>query len=523
MKRIEILDTTLRDGAQSEGISYSVGDKIKIVKILDGFGIDIIEAGFPASNPKDEELFARLKKDKPKHARLAAFSSTLHAGEDPDSSAAMKKLLEADTPVVVVFGKASSVQVREVLRISPEENLELIRNTLSYIKGKGREVIFDAEHFYSGAASDPEYTYKVLECAADSGADVLCLCDTTGAVIPSDASRLTKEAVERFPGKRIALHFHDDIGCAAANSLLGAEAGAAQIQGTLLGIGERCGNADLSVIMPSLVFKLGYTLDCDMKELRKTANAVSEISNTRIRSNKPYIGKSAFYHKAGMHIDAVKKYPPSFEHIDPSLVGNERKFVLSEISGRNTLLDKVRKLVPDAGKDSEELSVAVQALKDKELFGYHYEAAEASFELLLRKLLFNCKPHFRILLYKTTDDFPSANGELTSCSVVQIETDGKTEMACSLGNGPVNALDNALRKALSVFYPEVGNMKLVDFKVRVIDATTTTAAKVRVLMESTDGTENWTTVGVSFDIIEACLQALQDSYEYKLLNIFKNT
>ena len=523
MKKIEIFDTTLRDGAQSEGISYSVEDKIKIASILDGFCIDIIEAGYPASNPKDEELFRKLKNVKLKHSRLAAFSSTLHPGEEPEDSVSMRKLLDAGTPVVVVFGKASSEQVREVLKISGDENLAIIRKTVSYLKGAGREVIFDAEHFYRGALDDPGYTYKVLDCAAEAGADVLCLCDTTGATLPSDAEKLTREAVNRYGGKRIAVHFHDDIGCAAANSLLAAEAGASQIQGTFLGIGERCGNADLSVIMPSLKFKLGYDFGCDMSDLKKTANAVSEISNTRIRNNKPYIGKSAFYHKAGMHIDAVKKYPPSFEHIDPALVGNERKTVLSEISGRNTLLERVRRIVPDADKDSDELLRAVAVLKEKELFGYHYEAAEASFELLLRKALYKYKPHFNILLHKTTDDFPSANGELTSCSVVQIEVGGKTEMSSSLGNGPVNALDNALRRALSVFYPEVKNMKLLDFKVRVIDATTTTAAKVRVLMESTDGANVWTTVGVSCDIIEACLQALQDSYEYKLLNSFKNT
>lgn len=523
MKRIEILDTTLRDGAQSEGISYSVQDKIKIAKILDDFGIDVIEAGFPASNPKDEELFEQLKSVKFSHAKIAAFSSTVHAGETPEESAAMQKLLDAETPIVVIFGKASSEQVKEVLKISLDENLRIIKETVSYLKAKGKQVIFDAEHFYSGALSDKEYTYKVLECASESGADVLCLCDTTGAVLPSDAEKLTKDAVGKYKDKKISVHFHDDTGCAVANSLLAAEAGAAQIQGTFLGIGERCGNADLSVIIPSLKFKLGYDFDCDMRFLKKNANAVSEISNTRIRNNKPYIGKSAFYHKAGMHIDAVKKYPPSFEHIDPALVGNERKFGLSEISGRNTLLQRVRQIVPDADKDSDELLRAVAVLKEKELFGYHYEAAEASFSLLLRKALYKYEPHFNILLHKTTDDFPSANGELTSCSVVQIEVGGKTEMGSSLGNGPVNALDNALNRALSVFYPEVKNMKLLDFKVRVIDATTTTAAKVRVLMESTDGNDVWTTVGVSFDIIEACLQALQDSYEYKLLNSQKNS
>jgi len=518
MKKIEIFDTTLRDGAQSEGISYSLEDKVKITKILDNFGIDVIEAGFPASNPKDEELFARLKNEKLNHARLAAFSSTLHIGEDAESSVSMKKLLDADTPTVVIFGKASSVQVREVLKISGEDNLVIIKKTVSYLKQAGKEVIFDAEHFYSGALSDKEYTYKVLDTAAEAGADVICLCDTTGAVLPSDAEKLTREAVSRY--KKVAVHFHDDIGCAVANSLLAAEAGASQIQGTFLGIGERCGNADLSVIMPSLQFKLGYEFDCDMKYLRKTANAISEISNTRIRNNKPYIGKSAFYHKAGMHIDAVKKYPPSFEHIDPSLVGNERKFVLSEISGRNTLLERVRQLVPEADKNSDELMRAVTVLKEKEMFGYHYEAAEASFTLLLRRALYKYEPHFNIVLHKTTDDFPSANGELTSCSVVQIEVGGRTEMGSSLGNGPVNALDNALRRALSVFYPEVNDIKLLDFKVRVIDATTTTAAKVRVLIESTDGEDVWTTVGVSFDVIEASLQALLDCYEYKLLKSF---
>ncbi|MBO4868755.1 MAG: citramalate synthase [Clostridia bacterium] len=523
MKKIEIFDTTLRDGAQSDGISYSVEDKIKIIKLLDGFGVDVIEAGFPASNPKDEELFARLRGIKLKHAQPAAFSPTLKPGEEPEQSPAMEKLLGAGTKTVVVFGKASSEQVREVLRISPDENLEIIRKTVSYLKNAGRRVIFDAEHFYRGFVTDRDYAYAVLDCAAAAGCDVLTLCDTTGATVPSAAASITEQVVKRYPDVAVGVHFHDDIGCASANSLLAAEAGAAQIQGTFLGIGERCGNADLAVIMPSLVFKLGFSLDCDMKDLQKTAKAIAEISNIRVRNAQPYIGKSAFYHKAGMHIDAVKKYPPSFEHIDPTLVGNERKFVMSEISGRNTLLDRVRKFVPEADKDSEELYRAVQALKEKELFGYHYEAAEASFSLLLRKVLYKYEPKFNIVLHKTTDDFPSANGELTSCSVVQIEAAGRTEMASSLGNGPVNALDNALRRALSVFYPEVKSIKLVDFKVRVIEASTTTAAKVRVLMESTDGKENWTTVGVSCDIIEACLQALQDSYEYKLINSSENT
>ena len=523
MKKIEILDSTLRDGVQGEGISLSVEDKIKITKVLDGFCIDYIEAGFPASNHKDAEYFEKMKDVRLSYSKLAAFSSTVHPGQEPEGSEAIKKLIDAGTPAVVIFGKASSEQVKEVLKISREENLGIISKTIKYLKEKGREVIFDAEHFYKGYKTDPEYASAVLSCASDAGADVLCLCDTTGDTMPKEAEEITGAVVKAFPSKRVAVHFHDDTGCAVADSIIAAECGANQIQGTFLGFGERCGNADLSVIIPDLKFKLGYEFGADMKTLKNSANAISEISNMRIRNNKPYIGKSAFNHKAGMHIDAVKKYPASFEHIDPSEVGAERRFLLSEISGRNTLLDRVREIIPGAEKDSPELTLALNALKEKEYFGYHYEAAEASLKLLLRKVFYKYAPHFNVSLYKTTDDFPSANGELTSCSVVQIEVGGKTEMGTSLGNGPVNALDKALRRALRAFYPVIDEMSLSDFKVRVIDSTTTTAAKVRVLIESTDGKENWTTVGVSFDIIDACLQALTDSFEYKLLKSDKNT
>ena len=523
MKKIEILDSTLRDGVQGEGVSLSVEDKIKITKVLDGFHIDYIEAGFPSSNPKDAEYFEKMKGVKLNHAKLAAFSSTVHPGQEPEDSEAIQKLIEAGTPAVVIFGKAAADQVEQVLRISLDQNLEIISKTVKYLKSRGKEVIFDAEHFYKGYKSDRDYALSVLQCACDSGADVLCLCDTTGDTMPKEAEDITKAAIEALPGKRIGVHFHDDTGCAVADSIIAAECGASQIQGTFLGFGERCGNADLSVIIPDLHFKLGYEFGADMRTLKNSANAISEISNTRISNNKPYIGKSAFKHKAGMHIDAVKKYPASFEHIDPSEVGAERQFLLSEISGRNTLLDRVREIIPGAEKDSPELALALNALKEKEYFGYHYEAAEASLRLLLRKVFYKYEPHFNVTLYKTTDDFPSANGELTSCSVVQIEVGGRTEMATSLGNGPVNALDNALRRALRVFYPVIDEMSLSDFKVRVIDSTTTTAAKVRVLIESTDNRETWTTVGVSCDIIDACLQALTDSFEYKLLKSHKNT
>lgn len=515
-KIIEIYDSTLRDGSQGEGVSFSVSDKIKITKALDSFHIDYIEAGFPASNPKDAEYFERMKGVELKNSRLCAFGSTLRYGKQPQDDPALSALLNAGTPCVAVFGKASAEQAGAVLHVSREQNLELIEKTVRYLKSHGREVIFDAEHFYIGYKSDPEYAVLVLDTARTAGADVLCLCDTGGDLLPEDAYKITDEICKRYPDVRIGVHYHDDIGCAVANSLIAARVGVSQIQGTFLGYGERCGNADLSVVIPNLKFKYGCEFKQDMRLLKKTANEISELSNTRIRNNKPYIGKSAFGHKAGMHIDAVKKLPSSFEHIAPELVGNERKFLLSEMSGRGTLLDEVRRFVPNADKDSPELKLALEALKEKEHYGYHYEAAEASLQLLLAKKFYKYSPKFKVILYKTTDDFPSAEGGMTAGALIVIEVDGKTETSASLGNGPVNALDLALRRALSVFYPQIEKLCLVDFKVRVIDSGSTTAAKVRVLIETTDGEKTWTTLGVSHDVIEASFTALTDSFEYKL-------
>lgn len=516
MKNIKIFDSTLRDGAQGQGVSFSVADKIKIVRALDSFGVDYIEAGYPASNPKDEELFDRLRDVELKHARLCAFGRTAKRTTHIDKDEEFVKLLSANTPTVCIFGKSSAFQAERVLGITKEENLALIQATLKYLKAMGKEIIFDAEHFYTGYRQDAEYALSVLSVAAGAGADVLCLCDTTGDTMPTESYEITRAVCERFSNIDIGVHFHDDTGCAVANSLLAASAGARQIQGTFLGFGERCGNADLSVIIPDLHFKCGYEFPCDMRELKSTANRISEISNIRIRSNKPYIGKNAFHHKAGMHVDAVKKCPSSFEHIDPVLVGNERQFLLSEMSGRNSLLEYVRQIVPNADKNSPEVQKALNAIKEKEHFGYHYEAAEASLNLLLKKAFCRYTPHFEVIQYKTTDDYPYGNGGMTAAAMIQIKVGDKTEITAALGNGPVNALDSALRRALSVFYPCVGEMTLADFKVRVIDSGTTTAAKVRVLIESTDGVENWTTVGVSYDIIEACFTALTDSFEYKL-------
>ncbi len=518
MNKIEIFDSTLRDGAQGQGVSFSVSDKIKITKTLDDFGVDYIEAGFPASNPKDEEFFERMKKEKLKNAKLCAFGRTAKHGTSPKDDPAVQSLVASGADALCIFGKTSVSHIQNVLGITEEENLVLIKETVKYLKSYAQEVIFDAEHFYAGYSENKEYAIKVLKTAEESGADVLCLCDTNGETMPYEAYEITKEVCSAFPNTRIGVHFHDDTGCAVANSILATKAGARQIQGTFLGFGERCGNADLSVILPNLKFKYGFEFPCEMKNLKKTANKISEISNVGIRPNKPYIGKNAFHHKAGMHVDAVKKHASSFEHIDPALVGNERKFLLSEMSGRNTLLDHVRAIMPDVDKNSPELLTALEVLKEKEHFGYHYEAAEASLKLLLERTFYKYNPRFEVLLYKTTDDYPSGTGGMTSGAMVQIKVNDKTEISASLGNGPVNALDSALRRALIVFYPQISEMRLADFKVRVIDSGTSTAAKVRVLIESTDGKENWTTVGVSHDIIEACFIALVDSFEYKLSN-----
>ncbi len=515
-KKIEIYDSTLRDGAQGEGMSFSVSDKIKITKALDSFCVDYIEAGFPASNPKDAEYFEKMKSVRLEHSKLCAFGSTVRYGQEPASDTGIRALLNAQTPTVAIFGKASIHQIERVLGINGEQNLEIIYKTVSFLKESGREVIFDAEHFYLGYREDSEYAVKVLKTAADAGADVLCLCDTNGATLPLDTMSITKNVCEIFSENRVAVHFHDDIGCAVANSLICTQSGACQVQGTFLGSGERCGNADLSVIIPSLKFKYGYEFKQDMTRLRDVANQIAELSNTRIRSNKPYVGKSAFNHKAGMHIDAMKKYSESFEHIDPELVGNQRKYLLSEMSGRGTILDRVRSIVPDADKNSPEVQAVLEALKEKEHYGYHYEAADASLQLLLLKVLSKYEPHFKVILYKTMDDFTNSDGGLNSGAMTVIEVDGKQETSASLGNGPVNALDLALRRGLCVFYPQLTDMHLVDFKVRVIDAGSTTAAKVRVLIETTDGKETWTTIGVSYNIIEACFIALVDSFEYKL-------
>ena len=517
MKKIEIFDSTLRDGSQGEGISFSVHDKINIVRALDAFGVDYIEAGNPASNPKDLGFFSEIGGIKLTHAKLCAFGSTVRPGAKPEDDAALASLLAANTPAVSIFGKAWDLHVDEILRVSREENLRMVRESVAYLVSCGREVIFDAEHFFDGYRANPEYALAVLASAAAGGASVLALCDTNGGSLPETIAEVCARVSALYPDLRIGIHCHDDIGCAVASSMAAVRAGVTHVQGTFIGFGERCGNADLSTIMANLTFKCGMDLGIDLRALKETARTIAEISNVRIRQGQPYIGRSAFAHKGGMHIDGVQKVSSSFEHIDPSLVGNERKFLVSEVAGRGTILPRVQKYAPHLTKQSPEIVELVEELKQREYEGYQYEGAEASFELLVKKKLGAWKPHFHVIMYKAIDDFPAPDGEMQSNAIVKIEVGGQTELACECGNGPVNALDRAMRKAIRVFYPELDRMRLIDYKVRVINMAATDA-RVRVLIESSDAEDGKTfsTVGVSDDVIEASFTALVDSLEYKL-------
>ncbi len=513
--KVEIYDSTLRDGAQSEGISFSVSDKKKIISLLDDFGVKYIEAGNPYSNPKDMTLFDEMKGVKLKNARLCAFGSTAKS-ETPESDAGISALLNAETETVTIVAKSREKQVTEILGISSETNLTYIEKSVAYLKKQGKEVILDAEHFFDGYIENPKYSLDCLKSALNAGADILTLCDTNGGTLPHEISRIVSEVNEKLPDAKLAIHCHDDCGCAVSSSISAVFAGATQIQGTFIGYGERCGNADLSSIMPSIMLKCGFDCGVELKNLRHTAKQIAEISNIRLRHNHPYIGKSAFAHKGGMHIDAVQKSPSSFEHVPPEAVGNTRKYLVSEVSGRSTILAHLEHFIPNLTKASPEVELITSRLKEREFEGYQYESANASFELLVKKELGLWKSPFRVIMYKSNDDFPAPDGEQQSSAMIKIEVGGKTELSCADGNGPVNALDGALRKALLTFYPQVDDMHLNDFKVRVVDLGKNTDSKVRVLIDSSDKNSSFSTIGVSCDIIEASFIALVDSYEYFL-------
>jgi len=516
--RIFIYDTTLRDGSQAEDISYSVEDKWKIARALDELGVAYLEAGNPGSNPKDLEFFRRAAQHAWKNARLAAFGSTRHKNLKLEDDDGIRALLSAETPAVAIFGKSWDFHVKEIIKVGLNQNLRMIEETVAFFKNKGKEVIYDAEHFFDGYKSNPKYAFTTLEAALCAGADWLVLCETNGGVFPDEVYDISKEVVKKFPVP-LGIHSHDDGGMAVANSIMAVEAGIAQLQGTFLGLGERCGNANLSAIIPNLQLKRGYACipDGQMPNLTQTARLIAEVSNIPLNKRLPYVGNSAFAHKGGMHVDGVLKKEASFEHVDPAKVGNERRFLISEMAGRSTMLKKVNDLIPGLYIQPQEIKVLLDKLKALEHEGYQFEGAERSLELIARKVLGTYRPFFQLENYIIIGELPLRNGKVSSSAVIKVNVDRRQEVAAAEGNGPVNALDKALRRALEVFYPGLKEMHLNDYKVRVLDPHEATAAKVRVLIESTDGTDIWTTVGVSTDIIEASCIALVDSIEYKLL------
>lgn len=517
MNKIKLYDTTLRDGSQTEGISYSVFDKVRIARKLDELGIHYIEGGYPGSNPKDKAFFEEFKKQPLKNSKLVAFGSTKKAGVVAKDDHGLKSLVDSGVVVATIFGKTWDLHVRDVLKVSLDENLEMIRDSVRYLISCGLEVIYDAEHFFDAYKSNPDYAIKTVMAAQESGAKLICLCDTNGGTLTSEVAHIIKKVKEHL-NIPLGIHTHNDLGLAVANSIVAVETGCLQVQGTINGYGERCGNADLIPIIGILKLKLHKDCISDerLKELTEVSHFVSEISNMKQVDNQPFVGKSAFAHKAGMHINAILKNPKSYEHIDPASVGNIRRLLVSELAGKSPILTKAEELHLDLKKDSPEAKKVLKLLQDLEHDGYQFEAADASFEILIKRALKKFNEFFELEGFRVIVE-KREKGKLSTEATVKLKVGHVREHTSSEGDGPVNALDNALRKALKGFYPSVSKMHLSDFKVRVLDAKEGTAAKVRVLLQSQDEHDSWTTVGVSENIIEASWQALVDSIEYKLL------
>ncbi len=514
--KIEIFDSTLRDGAQARGISYSLHDKLQMVTLLDSLGVDYIEAGNPASNPKERDFFEEAAA-LPLRATLVAFGSTRRKDTDAAEDSGLSALLSANTKAVAIFGKAWDLHATEVLGTTLENNIEMIRSTIAYLKTQGREVIFDAEHFFDGYATNPEYALSVLAAADAVGADCVVLCDTNGGTMPHAMEAAVKAAFNTVKCK-LGIHNHNDSELAVANSLIAVQAGARHVQGTLLGYGERCGNARLTSIIPDLQIKMGY--DCigaNISRLYDVAREAAEITNLPFDETLPYVGRSAFAHKGGMHIDGLRKAHGSFEHIEPSLVGNQREYLLSEVAGKAAMSEKLKDSFPEVAQDKEKVGLLMERLKVLENEGYSYEGAEGSFKLFVMKELGLHKQNFSLVHFKVSDE-PGGENAFGAYAVVKVDVEGENRMAAAEGNGPVNALDKALREALGNFFPQLKSVSLTDYKVRVLDTGAATAAKVRVVIESSDGKEFWRTVGVSTDVIEASLYALIDSIDHSLLN-----
>jgi len=515
---VEIYDTTLRDGSQGEGINFSVTDKLRIAERLDHFGVHYIEGGWPGSNPKDIEFFAQAKKKKFRKARLAAFGSTRRKEIAVEKDDQVRLLLEAETPVVTIYGKTWLLHVKEVLRTSADENLAMIADTVRLLKDHGKFVIYDAEHCFDGFKDDPEYALATWQSAEKAGADIVVLCDTNGGCLPSEVANATRLAISRL-NCPVGIHTHDDIGLGLANALAAIEAGSTHVQGTMNGYGERTGNCNLTSVIPTLAFKLGKTSvpAGSLAQLKDISQFVDEIANIGHNSRQPWVGSAAFSHKGGTHVNAVQKLARSYEHVDPLLVGNRRTVLISDLAGRSNIVMKAHELGFKISNDTPELKTILTRIKQLEHLGYEFEAAEGSLGLVIHKILQHQEPPFIVDAYHVSMRRDGANSICEA--TVKVRVGDQLNHTVAEGDGPVNALDSALRAALSKFYPLVKKVKLTDYKVRILDSGTGTAAKTRVLIESSDGKEQWGTVGVSFNIIEASLQALVDSMEYRLLRI----
>jgi 2-isopropylmalate synthase len=518
VRRIQLYDTTLRDGAQAEDISFTLDDKLRIAERLDDLGIHYIEGGWPGSNPRDEQFFGAVKRLGLRHAKVAAFGATRRAGVRASEDRNLQLCVRADTPVVTIVGKTWDFHVREDLGIPLKENLEIIHDTMAYLRRHADEVVFDAEHFFDGFAANPDYALECLRAAADGGATALCLCDTRGGSLPDRIASAV--AAASAAGLPLAIHCHNDCELAVANSVAAVEQGCVQVQGTINGLGERCGNANLVSVIPVLQLKRGYhcVSAAQLRKLAEVAHFVYEIANLEPNKRQAFVGQSAFAHKGGLHVAAVQKDPATYEHIDPGLVGNAQRVLVSDLAGRSNLLYKAEKFGLDLRSNRPAVAALLQELKDLEARGFVYEGAEASFELLMLKALDGDRMRFyRLIGFRVIDEKRSETEAPIAEATIMLEgPDGRIEHTAAQGNGPVNALDQALRKALVKFYPEIEQVRLHDYKVRVLPGEPGTAALVRVLIESGDERERWGTVGVSHNVIEASWQALVDSMDYKL-------
>jgi 2-isopropylmalate synthase len=517
-KRISLYDTTLRDGCQGEDVALTLADKLRIAERLDDMGFDYVEGGWPGSNPRDEEFFREAKKLALRHARVAAFGMTRRAGTTASKDLNLRKLVEAETPVVTIYGKTWTLHVTEDLRISRDENLEVIHDSVAFLKRHTDEVIFDAEHFFDGYREDPQYALQCLRSASEGGAHVVCLCDTNGGNLPTFIADAVRTVAAAIPTP-LGIHCHNDSDLAVANSLAAVEAGAVQVQGTINGFGERCGNANLISIIAALELKLGFqTLGVErLRRLTELSHFVYELANLPPRKEQPYVGRSAFAHKGGVHVAAVRKNRLTYEHVNPEAVGNVQRVLISDLAGRANILHKAEEFGVNVESKDPKVQALLQQLKELENAGYQYEGAEASFELLMQRALGGRVRFYRLIGFRAIDQKQKEDEPPLSEATIMIEgPDGRIEHTAATGNGPVNALDQALRKALTKFYPEIEAVRLLDYKVRVLPGMGGTAAKVRVLIESGDEHGRWGTVGVSHNVIEASWQALVDAIDYKL-------